>query len=262
MMYYLWTANGNPSGSYGKTGAEVTRLGFGVMRLPTRKQTDWNAVNFSKSVPLLRSAMEAGVNFFDSHHGYHGGNSEVAIGRVAARRYVRAGCEGCHHDVAEVFGGEPLHDRAVMHCPGKDNLSLWAAFDGGLGEERRSEMGCEARRELPSSCRCGDQDEQGAGGLDCGAQGSSVRGPKTWVRERSRFHDRDNVCAVAAQGAAQLVRVLWLRRKSPKRGAQSGRYAPAFSERLTGGAQRALALVLDIHENAGHQLKRYRNTRK
>jgi predicted aldo/keto reductase-like oxidoreductase len=30
----------------------------------------------------MRAAMEAGVNFFDSHHQYHGGNSEVAIGKA------------------------------------------------------------------------------------------------------------------------------------------------------------------------------------
>lgn len=67
---------------YGKDGPMVSRLGFGVMRLPTRAKRDWGKVNFTRSVPLLRAAMEAGVNFFDSHHQYHGGNSEVAIGRA------------------------------------------------------------------------------------------------------------------------------------------------------------------------------------
>lgn len=67
---------------YGKDGPEVSRLGFGVMRLPPRKRGDWGSVNFAKSLPLLRRAMEAGVNFFDSHHRYHAGLSEVAIGRA------------------------------------------------------------------------------------------------------------------------------------------------------------------------------------
>ena len=68
--------------SYGKNGPEVSVLGFGAMRLPTRKKGDWGRPNYSKAVPLIRRALEQGVNFLDSHHGYHGGNSEVAIGRA------------------------------------------------------------------------------------------------------------------------------------------------------------------------------------
>jgi len=61
----------------------ISRLGFGVMRLPPRKGSkDWGSVNFGRSRKVMRAAMDAGVNFFDSHHGYHGGRSEVAIGRA------------------------------------------------------------------------------------------------------------------------------------------------------------------------------------
>ena len=67
---------------YGKDGPVISRLGFGAMRLPTRKKGDWNRVNFKRSVEVMRAALEAGVNFFDSHHNYHGGNSEIAIGKA------------------------------------------------------------------------------------------------------------------------------------------------------------------------------------
>ena len=67
---------------YGKNGPGVSLLGFGVMRLPPRKRGDWGSVNFSRSVKIMRRAMEHGVNFFDSHHNYHGGLSEEAIGRA------------------------------------------------------------------------------------------------------------------------------------------------------------------------------------
>ena len=60
----------------------VSALGFGVMRLPARKKGDWNSVNFAAATRVLRAAFESGVNFVDSHHGYHGGLSEVAIGRA------------------------------------------------------------------------------------------------------------------------------------------------------------------------------------
>ena len=69
-------------GKYGKNGPEISRLGFGVMRLPLRKKGDYGRVNFSRSTAVMRQAMEAGVNVFDSHHNYHHGVSEVAIGRA------------------------------------------------------------------------------------------------------------------------------------------------------------------------------------
>jgi predicted aldo/keto reductase-like oxidoreductase len=39
-------------------------------------------VHFRKSVKLLRQAFKAGVNLVDSHHNYHEGLSEVAIGKA------------------------------------------------------------------------------------------------------------------------------------------------------------------------------------
>lgn len=67
---------------YGKDGPMLSRLGFGVMRLPARKQGVWGSVNFTRAIPVLRQAMAAGVNLMDTHHGYHEGLSEVAIGRA------------------------------------------------------------------------------------------------------------------------------------------------------------------------------------
>jgi len=65
--------------TYGNTGCKVSLLGFGVMRLPHKKK-DWSAVDYDKAVPLLQEAYKNGINIFDSHHNYHGGNSEVALG--------------------------------------------------------------------------------------------------------------------------------------------------------------------------------------
>ena len=67
--------------TYGKTGLEVSKLGFGVMRLPTIENDGGREqVDFDKSTPLLRRALELGINFFDTHHNYHGSQSETAIG--------------------------------------------------------------------------------------------------------------------------------------------------------------------------------------
>jgi len=66
-------------GNFGKTSYKVKRLGFGIMRLPVL--TD-RKVNFELSTPMIRYAIEHGVNFLDSHHFYHNGESEEAIGRA------------------------------------------------------------------------------------------------------------------------------------------------------------------------------------
>lgn len=67
--------------TYGKTGITVSRLGFGAMRLPVKKGADGSEeVDFDESTPLLRHAIEAGINFFDTHHTYHNSQSETAIG--------------------------------------------------------------------------------------------------------------------------------------------------------------------------------------
>ena len=67
---------------YGKDGPEISRLGFGAMRLPTKQVENRRSVDFQESARLMRKAMEMGVNFFDSHHQYHSGESETAIGKA------------------------------------------------------------------------------------------------------------------------------------------------------------------------------------
>lgn len=67
--------------TYGRTGLEVSKLGFGVMRLPVVEREDGTeTVVFDESTPLLLRALELGINFFDTHHNYHSSQSETAIG--------------------------------------------------------------------------------------------------------------------------------------------------------------------------------------
>jgi len=59
-------------------------LGFGAMRLPS---IGWDAdagTDFGRAKAVIRRALRGGVNFIDSHHRYHGGLSEVAIGKALA----------------------------------------------------------------------------------------------------------------------------------------------------------------------------------
>ncbi|MGC8805428.1 MAG: aldo/keto reductase [Candidatus Ratteibacteria bacterium] len=61
------------------TSYNVSMLGFGAMRLPVLPD---GTVDFDKSTEIIRYAIEHGINFIDSHHFYHNGQSEEAIGRA------------------------------------------------------------------------------------------------------------------------------------------------------------------------------------
>lgn len=62
---------------YGKTGHKISRLGFGLMRLPMID----DHVDMDLSVQLIRRAIELGVNYLDSAVGYCRGESQIAFGK-------------------------------------------------------------------------------------------------------------------------------------------------------------------------------------
>ncbi len=73
----------------GKTGVEVSVLGFGAMRLPmvgAKSEMD----SFDPNIPIdeieaakmIEYALEQGINYFDTAYGYHGGKSEPFLGKV------------------------------------------------------------------------------------------------------------------------------------------------------------------------------------
>ncbi len=65
----------------GKTGLEVSALGFGCMRLPKDKET--GKIDRDASLKILHRAHELGVNFFDTAYLYDGGDSERTLGELA-----------------------------------------------------------------------------------------------------------------------------------------------------------------------------------
>ena len=69
--------------TYGRTGCEVSRLGFGAMRLPTRED---GKVDRDRAVPLIRRALDGGVNLIDSMLNYHRGESEEVVGDAVRGR--------------------------------------------------------------------------------------------------------------------------------------------------------------------------------
>jgi len=67
----------------GSTGLEVSRLCLGCMTfgIGARGHTPWS-LDEEASRPLLRQAVDAGVNFFDTANIYSGGTSEEIVGKI------------------------------------------------------------------------------------------------------------------------------------------------------------------------------------
>ncbi|WP_297213233.1 aldo/keto reductase [uncultured Flavonifractor sp.] len=64
-------------------GLKLSNLGMGCMRLPVTEGKD-AAVDQAAVEQMVARAMERGVNYYDTAWGYHGGNSELAVGKALA----------------------------------------------------------------------------------------------------------------------------------------------------------------------------------
>lgn len=67
---------------FGKTGIEISTLGFGCMRFPMAKVDGSDVVDQDKVTQIIRRAYELGVNYYDTAYMYCGGLSENALGKA------------------------------------------------------------------------------------------------------------------------------------------------------------------------------------
>ena len=68
----------------GKTGAEVSVLGFGCMRLPVLEN---EAIDESEAIRIIRKGIDNGINYLDTAFGYHNGQSEILVGKALKDGY-------------------------------------------------------------------------------------------------------------------------------------------------------------------------------
>jgi len=106
--------------SLGRTGLKVSRLCLGCMTfgVPERGSHRWT-LDEERSRPIIRRAVELGINFFDTANSYSDGTSEEIVGR-ALREYARRD---------EIVVATKVHyDYAARQAPNIGGLSRKAIF--------------------------------------------------------------------------------------------------------------------------------------
>lgn len=99
-------------------GDNIARLGFGAMRLPI---VDGDASNVDQATldAMVDTAIKAGVNYFDTAYPYHGGMSEIALGRSLAR-YPRDSyffaSKYPGHQIADTYDPAAIFEEQLTKC--------------------------------------------------------------------------------------------------------------------------------------------------
>jgi aryl-alcohol dehydrogenase-like predicted oxidoreductase len=70
----------------GRTGLRVSRICLGMMSYGTHESRPWT-LDEPEAEPILRAAMEGGINFYDTADVYNGGESEVLTGRLLRKLF-------------------------------------------------------------------------------------------------------------------------------------------------------------------------------
>lgn len=94
----------------------LSRLGFGAMRLPTQED---GSIDQAALEEMVAYAIKHGVNYFDTAYPYHGGNSEVALGKALSKYpreswYLASKYPG--HQIAERYDPAAVFEEQLKKC--------------------------------------------------------------------------------------------------------------------------------------------------
>lgn len=96
-------------------GKSLSRLGFGLMRLPEKD----GRIDEELTEKMIALAIENGVNYFDTAFPYHGGMSEVVAGKILAKYprdsyYLATKFPG--HQIADSYNAEEIFETQLRKC--------------------------------------------------------------------------------------------------------------------------------------------------
>jgi 1-deoxyxylulose-5-phosphate synthase len=102
----------------GQSGLVVSRVCLGCMSFgdPTKGRHSW-ILNEEKSRPIIRQAIESGINFFDTANMYGAGTSEEVLGRALkdfAKREEMVVASKVYMPMREDVNGRGLSRKAIM----------------------------------------------------------------------------------------------------------------------------------------------------
>ncbi len=96
-------------------GRTLSRLGFGAMRLPQKD----GEIDAEQVFRMVDYALAHGVNYFDTAYPYHGGMSEIVLGRALARHprgsfFLADKYPG--HQIAETYDPAAVFEDQLRKC--------------------------------------------------------------------------------------------------------------------------------------------------
>ena len=116
-------------------GEKLSRLGFGCMRLPVKADQSIDSEELDRMVDF---AIEHGVNYYDTAWPYHGGRSELEIGR-SLKRYPRDSWfladKYPGHQIASRYDPADIFEQQLEKC-GVDHFDFYLlhnVYENSLG---------------------------------------------------------------------------------------------------------------------------------
>ena len=99
-------------------GIRLSALGMGAMRLPVVNGND-SEIDEKAAAAMVDYAMVHGINYYDTAWGYHGGNSELVMGRALGkypreRYYLADKFPG--YDLSNMDKAEPIFEKQLEKC--------------------------------------------------------------------------------------------------------------------------------------------------
>ncbi|MBR1586348.1 MAG: aldo/keto reductase [Clostridia bacterium] len=128
---------------FGNHGFDVSRLGFGCMRLPTRKNGEKTVIDREAAIAMIRRGIDGGISYIDTAYPYHDGESEIVTGlalkdgyreRVTLTTKLPVWAVNEEKDMNRLLDEQlkkldvPYVDFYLLHALDKDRIAKMRAF--------------------------------------------------------------------------------------------------------------------------------------